>query len=214
MKKIKNIKKFNQFKWHREIIYESWWLSKFINKFIVSGKKTLAEKHVYTAFATINNLFGQHTPQGPVTILYDALERLKPIMDCTFIRKGKQTNRNKVAEKEERLNPYATRTKKEKVLYKTKGAGKKKRRKKKKKKKKLHRLRAVPFPIQPRRQYVLALHWWSNAIKRREEQTLANRIFFEFTDFLVYNKTTALRDFNNLVYLVIKNRSYSNFRWI
>ncbi len=112
-----------------------------------SGRKAIIEKNIYNVLSYLNIMFATKLTVEPVSILYDALEKLKPLMDCTFIRRGKQTNRNKTAEISERNNPY-TSTKEVEVFTK---------KSKIKKWKNVRQIRAVPFPLKPRRQYIIAL---------------------------------------------------------
>lgn len=65
-------------------IYMSFWVSKFINKFIMDGKKDVVKRHVYLAF----NALKQELHYRPQDILLTSLQVLKPIVGTAkLIRK-------------------------------------------------------------------------------------------------------------------------------
>ena len=70
----KKICQHNQLKLRNNSIYDSRWLTKFINKFMQHGKKHIVEKHIYNAFATIKNILRIN----PNDILLKSIAVLKP----------------------------------------------------------------------------------------------------------------------------------------
>lgn len=92
---MKNIRFFNDkvitWRENRNPFYNSYWISRFLNKFIYGGNKLIAEKAVYKAFEHIqykNNVFAN-------TILLNGLEILKPIVGIAkfFKLRGKRRKR-------------------------------------------------------------------------------------------------------------------------
>lgn len=65
-------------------IYDSRLISRFINKLMISGKKTIAEKVVYNALETIKNI----SKQEPLSIFEKAIANVVPKMEVRPRRVG------------------------------------------------------------------------------------------------------------------------------
>lgn len=74
--------------YNREItldpIYQSMAISKLINRVMIDGKKTIAEKQVYTAL----NLVNQKTKQDSLLVFETALENITPKIEVRSRRVG------------------------------------------------------------------------------------------------------------------------------
>ncbi|MGB9639134.1 MAG: 30S ribosomal protein S7, partial [bacterium] len=68
-------------------VYSSVRLQKFINKLMWDGKKSLAEKIVYTAL----NKIAQKTNKDPLEVFNKAIDNLKPIYEVRPRRVGGAT---------------------------------------------------------------------------------------------------------------------------
>jgi small subunit ribosomal protein S7 len=65
-------------------VYNDIFVSKFINRVMKSGKKSVAQKQVYAALAKIK----QETKKEPVELFHQALENIKPAMEVRSRRIG------------------------------------------------------------------------------------------------------------------------------
>jgi len=84
-KKIKNIKKYTLKKVVADPLYKSYWYSKFVNKFMLDGKKHIIEKiisQVWYDFKLKHKL-------KPILILFVSLHKIKPLMGTIPKRLGK-----------------------------------------------------------------------------------------------------------------------------
>ncbi len=70
-----------------DIIYNDIKVSKFINKIMKKGKKTIAQKIVYGAFDIIK----EKTKKDPLEIFYSAIENTSPILEVKSKRVGGAT---------------------------------------------------------------------------------------------------------------------------
>lgn len=68
-------------------IYNDVLVTKLINRIMKSGKKTIAQKHVYTALEEIK----KKTKKDPVEVFHQALENIKPKMEVRSRRVGGAT---------------------------------------------------------------------------------------------------------------------------
>lgn len=65
-------------------IYSSYWVGRFINMFIIKGKKKTAARHMYQAFAQLK----YSLREMPLLVLLEILEKLKPTFRLRkYIRK-------------------------------------------------------------------------------------------------------------------------------
>lgn len=70
--------------WDPEPIYKSRLLTRFINRVMKDGKKSVAQKLVYQALERIQ----QETKQDPLKVFREAVERVKPSMEVRPRRVG------------------------------------------------------------------------------------------------------------------------------
>lgn len=84
-KKIKNIKKYTLKKVVSDPLYKSYWYSKFINKFMLDGKKHIIEK----AMSQVWYKFKLKYNMKPIMILFFSLIKLKPLMGTIPKRVGR-----------------------------------------------------------------------------------------------------------------------------
>ncbi len=77
-------KKNEKLKWQTDIWFNSVWGEKFINKFILKGKKTLVERHLLNSFILIKKNLGKE----PILLLEKTLKVMRPLFDYTSKRIG------------------------------------------------------------------------------------------------------------------------------
>jgi len=70
-----------------DVKYNSEIVSAFINKVMVNGKKSLARKHVYTAF----DLVAERTNRDPLELFEQALRNVAPVIEVKPRRVGGAT---------------------------------------------------------------------------------------------------------------------------
>ena len=85
-KKINNIKKYQKIKVKIDPLYQSTWFSKFINKFMLDGKKHVVEKIIYNSLWQIKKKFRHN----PLKLLFISLRKLKPFFGFISKRLSKQ----------------------------------------------------------------------------------------------------------------------------
>lgn len=88
-----------------DLMYNSLLLSKFINYVMVSGKKSIAEKIVYTAL----NIIKEKTNMDSIVVFEKALEHIKPIVEVRSRRVGGATYQVPVEVKSKRAITLAMR---------------------------------------------------------------------------------------------------------
>ena len=88
-----------------DIIYDNYLLSKFINYIMVSGKKSIAENIVYSAFEIIK----EKTKIDPMIVFGKALEHIKPIVEVRSRRVGGATYQVPVEVKSKRATTLGMR---------------------------------------------------------------------------------------------------------
>jgi len=86
-------------------LYESVLVTQFINKVLQDGKRSVAERIVYTALSTI----GQRTSDDPVATLKRAVENVKPPLEVRSRRVGGATYQVPVEVRPKRANTLAIR---------------------------------------------------------------------------------------------------------
>src|SRR5919109_2053418 len=67
-----------------DAVYESALVSQVVNKVMLNGKKSVAERSVYDALA----LVGERTGQPPVEVLEQAIKSLTPVLEVRSRRVG------------------------------------------------------------------------------------------------------------------------------
>ena len=90
---------------HPESRYQSLVLSKFINFVMYGGKKTAAEKIIYTALDQIKN----KTKEDPIKIFNDAINNIRPNLEVRSRRVGGATYQVPVEVKTKRSQTLALR---------------------------------------------------------------------------------------------------------
>ena len=85
--------------------YQSLVLSKFINFIMYDGKKTAAEKIIYTALDQIKN----KTKEDPIKIFNDAINNIRPNLEVRSRRVGGATYQVPVEVKQKRSQALAIR---------------------------------------------------------------------------------------------------------
>lgn len=88
-KKIKTIKKYQNRKVKLDPLYQSLWLSKFTNKFMLQGRKHVVERIMYKSFYKIKTTFHRQ----PLKLLFKSLIKLKPLFGFVDMRFGKTSRR-------------------------------------------------------------------------------------------------------------------------
>ena len=86
-------------------LYESVLVTQVINKVLQDGKRSVAERIVYTALSTI----GQRTSDDPVATLKRAVENVKPPLEVRSRRVGGATYQVPVEVRPRRANTLAIR---------------------------------------------------------------------------------------------------------
>lgn len=71
-----------------EIFSDSYWVRKFISKFMLQGQKSLAEKYIYLAFIKLKKEF----KTLPWKLLFAQIEKFRPIMSFVNKRMGRKFN--------------------------------------------------------------------------------------------------------------------------
>lgn len=84
-KKIKNLRKYTMKKVKPDPLYQSYWYSKFVNKFMRQGKKHVVEKIISRTLHKMKIKFNR----APVNLLFIALIKLKPLLGFITKRVGK-----------------------------------------------------------------------------------------------------------------------------
>ncbi len=87
----KTVEKLKLLRTQSNFFYDSFWLSKFMNKFIKDGRKAIVEKAIYNAFVEIK----QRLKLNPSDILLKSIEMLRSIVDVAklFKFRGKRRRR-------------------------------------------------------------------------------------------------------------------------
>ena len=85
--------------------YKSITLSKFVNFMMFDGKKTTAEKIIYTAFAQIKN----KTKEDPIKVFNEAVNNIRPNLEVRSRRVGGATYQVPVEVKTSRSQTLALR---------------------------------------------------------------------------------------------------------
>ena len=85
--------------------YKSMVLSKFVNFMMYDGKKTTAEKIIYTAFEQIKN----KTKQDPIKVFNEAINNIRPNLEVRSRRVGGATYQVPVEVKTSRSQTLALR---------------------------------------------------------------------------------------------------------
>jgi len=159
-KKKKTIQNYHKKKIRVDPLYQSYWFSKFINKFLKNGKKHTVEKIINKSLNKIKLKF----KRLPIKLLFFALIRLKPMFCLVSKRFGKEWKK-------------------------------------------------IPMPLEPRRQYIIALTWLVNHIKTESTLNFENKFVQVFSNLLKKKKTALTKYRNSYFYEIQEVRINNKFRW-
>jgi len=90
LKKRRSMKKYNKLKFKPDSFYQSYWLAKFINKFMRDGKKHVIENALWKTFCQTKI----RTKKMPLTIFFAILMKIRPLFG--FISKQFRKQRKKI----------------------------------------------------------------------------------------------------------------------
>jgi len=96
---------YKKHKIHPDRVYQDVQVAQFINKVMKKGKKTIAQKIVYSAFDIIKN----RTQKDPLEIFKKAIENVSPILEVKPKRIGGATYQVPIEVRTERKFHLATR---------------------------------------------------------------------------------------------------------
>jgi ribosomal protein S7 len=85
-KKKRRRRKYQKFMYKPDFLYQSYWMTKFLNKFMKSGKKYIVEKTTFNAFKNIK----KKTRQNNLYLFLAILIKFRPLLGFISKRFGKQ----------------------------------------------------------------------------------------------------------------------------
>lgn len=134
-------------------------VSKFMNNLMVDGKKSVAERIVYSALERVQ----QRARREPVEIFHEALDNVKPAVEVRSRRVGGATYQ-------------------------------------------------VPVEVRPERREALAIRWLIDASKKRNENTMEERLAGELLD-AMNGRGTAVKKREDTHKMADANKAFSHYRW-
>ena len=134
-------------------------LTKFMNNLMVDGKKSVAERIVYSALERAQSKLKRE----PVEIFHEALENVKPSVEVRSRRVGGATYQ-------------------------------------------------VPVEVRTERREALAIRWLIIAARKRNENTMEERLAAELSD-AVNNRGTAVKKREDTHKMADANKAFSHYRW-
>ena len=140
-------------------IYGSKIVTKFINKIMLDGKKSTAEKIIYSAF----DIIGSRGEKKGVEVFNEAIENIKPVLEVKSRRVGGATYQ-------------------------------------------------VPVEVRPVRQLSLAIRWLTDAARKRNERTMAERLANELMD-AASDKGGAFKKKEDTYKMAEANKAFAHYRW-
>lgn len=158
-------------------------VAQFINRVMLSGKKSIAESIVYNALEIATGKYksiqsksenkddddgsssgsGSKGVLGPVEVLDQALENVRPVVEVRSRRVGGATYQ-------------------------------------------------VPVEVRPKRRDSLAMRWIIEAAKKRNEKGMTNRLAAEFLDAL-QGRGSAVKKKEDVHKMAKANQAFAHFRW-
>ncbi len=134
-------------------------LTKFINKIMWDGKKSTAEKIMYSAL----DIMGSRGEKTVIEVFNAAIENIKPVIELKSRRVGGATYQ-------------------------------------------------VPVEVRPVRQLSLAIRWLTDASRKRNERTMAERLANELMD-AASDKGTAFKKKEDTYKMAEANKAFAHYRW-
>ena len=134
-------------------------LTKFINKIMWDGKKSTAEKIMYSAL----DIMGSRGEKTGIEVFNAAIENIKPVIEVKSRRVGGATYQ-------------------------------------------------VPVEVRPVRQLSLAIRWLTDASRKRNERTMAERLANELMD-AASDKGTAFKKKEDTYKMAEANKAFAHYRW-
>ena len=134
-------------------------LTKFINKIMWDGKKSTAEKIMYSAL----DIMGSRGEKTGIEIFNAAIENIKPVIEVKSRRVGGATYQ-------------------------------------------------VPVEVRPVRQLSLAIRWLTDAARKRNERTMAERLTNELSD-AANDKGSAFKKKEDTYKMAEANKAFAHYRW-
>jgi len=134
-------------------------LTKFMNNLMVDGKKSTAERIVYSAFDRVETKI----KRAPVEVFHEALDNIQPSVEVRSRRVGGATYQ-------------------------------------------------VPVEVRPERRQALAIRWLIIAARKRNENTMEERLAGELMD-AVQSRGTAVKKREDTHKMADANKAFSHYRW-
>jgi small subunit ribosomal protein S7 len=134
-------------------------LTKFMNNLMVDGKKSTAERIVYSALDRVEGKL----KRSPVEVFTEALDNVKPSVEVRSRRVGGATYQ-------------------------------------------------VPVEVRPERREALAIRWLIIAARKRNENTMEERLAGELVD-AVNSRGTAVKKREDTHKMADANKAFSHYRW-
>lgn len=134
-------------------------LTKFINKIMWDGKKSTAEKIMYSAL----DIIGSRGEKTGIEVFNAAIENIKPVIEVKSRRVGGATYQ-------------------------------------------------VPVEVRPVRQLSLAIRWLTDAARKRNERTMAERLANELLD-AANDKGSAFKKKEDTYKMAEANKAFAHYRW-
>ena len=134
-------------------------LTKFINKLMWDGKKSVAEKIMYGALDIISS----RGEKSGIDVFNAAIDNIKPVIEVKSRRVGGATYQ-------------------------------------------------VPVEVRPVRQLSLAIRWLTDAARKRNERTMAERLANELMD-AASDKGTAFKKKEDTYKMAEANKAFDHYRW-
>lgn len=134
-------------------------LTKFINKLMWDGKKSVAEKIMYGALDIISS----RGEKSGIDVFNAAIDNIKPVIEVKSRRVGGATYQ-------------------------------------------------VPVEVRPVRQLSLAIRWLTDAARKRNERTMAERLANELMD-AASDKGSAFKKKEDTYKMAEANKAFAHYRW-
>ncbi|MFZ2968595.1 MAG: 30S ribosomal protein S7 [Sulfuricurvum sp.] len=134
-------------------------LTKFINKLMWDGKKSTAEKIMYSAL----DLIASRGEKTGIEVFNAAIENIKPVIEVKSRRVGGATYQ-------------------------------------------------VPVEVRPVRQLSLAIRWLTDASRKRNERTMAERLANELMD-AANDKGSSFKRKEDTYRMAEANKAFAHYRW-
>ncbi|MEL6311040.1 MAG: 30S ribosomal protein S7 [Pseudomonadota bacterium] len=134
-------------------------LSKFMNNLMIDGKKSVAERIVYSALDRVET----RLKRSPIEVFTEALDNVKPAVEVRSRRVGGATYQ-------------------------------------------------VPVEVRPERREALAIRWLIEASRKRNENTMEERLAGELVD-AVNSRGSAVKKREDTHKMADANKAFSHYRW-